>query len=146
MILERYNDKKRLMQNEDELKLTHRTMVELYRGNTEEDEVSLDLEEHAAQFEELKPYIIYVARNLAKMDTIVQTFSARKTDTNFAERFIISYITWKAPDILCITYFGTLENTEFDAVFQCVEDTFILKSCGAMKDIPQDWENIGSGM
>lgn len=39
-----------------------------------------------------------------------------------------------------LEYYGIIENTEFDVGFKFVENRFVLKSYGMIKDIPEDWD------
>lgn len=137
MIHERYNNKSQLITDPNSLQLTSGTEVVIYREDQWHDEVFVDLEEQAGQVEELKPLIVFVAENLCKMDCIAQKYSK---DNKFAFGYVVAYVCIDMPDRVTLTYFGTLENTEFDVVFQHINSEFILKSFGTVKDIPPNWD------
>lgn len=137
MIHERYNDKSKLIINANELQLTNGTEVMIYREDQWHDEIVVDLEGQEEKFEELKQLIIFVAENLCKMDCIAQKYDG---DNQFADSYEIAYICLDAPDKIKLTYYGTIENTEFDVVFQHINGTLMLKSFGTVKDIQPDWD------
>lgn len=141
MIQKRYADETRLTLDANELKLTDGTLVRIYEEDKWYDEVCIDLKESAAKFEELKPYLIFIAKNLCKMDAIVQKYySSLKKNTSFADGYEVAYLCLDEPDGIRLTYYGTHENTEFDVIFQHINDEFILKSFGMVKNIPPDWD------
>lgn len=136
MVRERYNDKSKLITDTNELQLTNRAEVMIYREDLWQEEIVVELEGQTENFEELKPFIVFVAENLCKMDCIAQRFSQKHSaDEQFADSYIIAYISLDMPDRIKLTYYGTLENTCFDVVFQYTNNEFILKSFGTIKDI-----------
>lgn len=137
MIQERYNDKSRLITNVGELQLTNGTEVMIYQEDQWHDDVVVDLGGQAETFEELKPLIIFAAKNLCKMDCIAQKYDG---SDDFTEAFAAAYICLDMPDKIRLTYYGTTVNTAFDVVFQRADDELVLKSFGIVKDIPPDWE------
>lgn len=137
MIHERYTDNSKLVMDINELKLTEDALVLIYYGDKRYDEVTVDLEGEESRYEELKPYIIFVAKNLCKMDCIAQKYSR---DSEFAHRYEVAYIRLNVKDIISLRYYGMIENTEFDVVFQYVNGDFILKSFGMVKNIPLNWD------
>lgn len=139
MIRERYNDKNRLIADADELQLTNEAEVMIYREDKWQDEIVVDLEGQPDKFEELKPFIVFAAENLCKMDYIAQKYEYNR-DTGFADHFVVAYICLDTPDRIKLTYYGTVENTEFDVVFQYINGGFILRSFGMIKNIPPDWD------
>lgn len=88
-------------------------------------------------FEELKPMIIFVAENLCTMDGIAQKYD---DDDTFVDSYSIAYVYIDMPDRIKLTYYGSIENTEFDVVFQYTNSEFVLKSFGLKKDIQPDWD------
>lgn len=140
MIHNRYNNKSKLITNINEFQLTNETEVIIYREEQYYDEIVVDLERQVDKFDELKPFIGFVAENLSKMDCIAQKYDG---DDKFAENYAIAYICLDAPDTIKLTYFGTFVNTEFDVVFQCLNGELVLKSFGTTKNIPSDWNKQG---
>ncbi|MCI8409458.1 MAG: hypothetical protein HFJ09_09360 [Lachnospiraceae bacterium] len=140
MIHNRYNNKSKLITNINEFQLTNETEVIIYREEQYYDEIVVDLERQVDKFDELKPFIGFVAENLSKMDCIAQKYDG---DDKFAENYAIAHICLDAPDTIKLTYFGTFVNTEFDVVFQCLNGELVLKSFGLTKNIPSDWNKQG---
>lgn len=140
MIYQRYKDSGKLITDVHELELTQNAQVLIYREDQWYDEVFVDLEGRAERFEELKPHIVFVAKNLSKMDAVAQKYSALHGNSRFADGFEIAYILLDAPDRIRLGYYGMRENTEFDVIFQRIDGELILKSFGMVKDIPVDWD------
>lgn len=140
MIRKRYTDSSKLIVDVNELKLTKQDTVLIYCEDESHDEIAVNLGAQAEKFEELKPYIIFIAKNLCKMDSIAQRYTALHGNSSFADDYEIAYICLDAPDKIRLGYYGINENTEFDVVFQHINGDFILKSFGMVKDIPPDWD------
>lgn len=138
MIQKRYVDTAKLITNTEKLKLTAAEVL-IYYGDKWYGEVAIDLEGKEEKFEELKSAIIYVAKNLYKMDLIAQEYIALHGDSRFADGYEVAYIRFDTLDEISVTYYGIQMNTEFDVVFQCVNNDFLLKSFGRNKNIPSDW-------
>ncbi len=82
--------------------------------------------------------IVFIAENLCKMDYIAQKYTR---DNKFAYSYMVAYIYIEIPDRVKLTYYGTIQNTEFDVTFQHINSEFILKSFGMVKDIQPNWDN-----
>lgn len=140
MIKKRYIDTTKLITNIDNLTLTDEGDVLIYYGDEWYIEVSVDLHGKEEQFEQLKPMIVYLAKNLCNIDMIAQKYSALDDkDDEFVYNYEIAYIDISALDEISVTYYGMRVNTQFDVVFQCVDNQFLLKSFGTRKNIPLDW-------
>lgn len=139
MLQERYNDKSKLIADANELVLANDAEVMIYREDKWQDEIVVYLKGQADRFEELRPFIVFVAENLCKMDYIAQKYEYDR-DSRFADHFVVAYICVDPPDRIKLTYYGVIENTEFDVGFQYLNGVFILKSFGMVKDIPPDWD------
>lgn len=140
MTKKRYMDTTKLITNIDNLKLTDEGDVLIYCGDEWYIEVSVDLHGKEEQFEQLKPMIVYLAKNLCNIDMIAQKYSALDDkDDEFVYNYEIAYIDISALDEISVTYYGMRVNTQFDVVFQCVDNQFLLKSFGTRKNIPLDW-------
>lgn len=141
MIKKRYIDTTKLITNIDNLTLTDEGDVLIYYGDEWYIEVSVDLHGKEEQFEQLKPMIVYLAKNLCNIDMIAQKYSALDDkDDEFVYNYEIAYIDISALDEISVTYYGMRVNTQFDVVFQCVDNQFLLKSFGTRKNIPLDWD------
>lgn len=142
MAQERYRDKNRLITDMDQLQLTNKSEVIIYREDKYHEEIVVSLEGQADRFEELRASIAFAAANLCEMDCIVQEYDG---DEQFAEHYEAAYLCLDAPDLIRITYFGACENTEFDVVFQLENNELVLKSFGSAKDIAPDWYRTDAG-
>ena len=140
MIQKRYTDTEKLITNVDDLVLTEDGAVYIYSGDKWYTDVFVDLEEKENQFEALKPMISYAAKNLCNLDLIAQRYCALEGDRNFAFEYEVAYILLNAPDEIILGYYGMQVNTEFDVVFQCIEDKFLLKRFGTVTEVPPDWD------
>lgn len=138
LIHKRYNDNSRLMTDIKKLQLTNGTEVVIYLEDQYYEEIYVYLHEQEAKFEELKPMIVFVAENLCRMDCIAQKYNGHD---KFTDSYSIAYVCIEMPDIIKLTYYGMIENTEFDVVFQHKNDELVLKSFGMKKDISPDWDN-----
>ena len=141
MIQRRYTEQKELIQHADELELTGGRSVLLYRGNQWLEEVSVDLGREADRFEALRPYLLKIGAALSGLDASVQKYSALYGgDSRFSEHYYVADMGLEGDGVLRLTYFGSVENTEFDVCFQDMGDRFLLRSYGMKKEIPPDWE------
>lgn len=140
MIRKRYIDEKKIIVDANKLKLTDSTLVQIYQEDKWYNEVYFDLEESTSKFERLKPYIMFIAKNICNMDIIVQKYFALHRNTRFADNYEVAYIYLNNPAGIRLTYYGIHENTQFDVLFEYINNEFILKSCGMVKNIPSDWE------
>lgn len=137
---ERYADSLKLIVDVNELQLTKWGTVLVYRGDEQHDEIAVNLGEQEEKFEDLKPYLACIAKNLCKMDSIAQKYTALHGNSSFADDYEAAYICLDASDKVRLGYYGINENTEFDVVFQHINGDFILKSFGMVKNIPSDWD------
>ncbi len=124
MLHERYTDISKLITNMDELQLTNGNEVIVYHEDKWYTEVVVCLESQIEKFNELKAFIAFVAQNLSKMDIIVQEYSE---DNAFAYHFQIGYLYLDMPNRIRLEYWGMVENTEFEVVFEYTDGEFVLK-------------------
>ncbi|MDE7030743.1 MAG: hypothetical protein K2P63_12380 [Lachnospiraceae bacterium] len=139
MIHERYTDTAKRITNSEQLELTATGEVLIYCGDKWHGEVTVNLQGREDQFEELKQVIVYIAKNLCKIDLTAQRYNALYGDGKFAYSYEVAYICLEPSDEISVRYYGMQENTEFDVVFQCANEEFRLKSFGMRKNIPPDW-------
>ena len=128
----------------NELELINETQVLVYHEDKWYNEVIVDLEGQEEKFIELKSHIVFIAKNLCKLDSMAQHYSVLHGDSKFVDDYEIAYIRLVELDEVSLTYYGIQENTEFDVVFQCVDSGFLLKSFGSIKNIASDWDKISS--
>lgn len=139
MIQTRYTDTTKLITDIEKLELTDTGEVLIYCGDKWYSEVTINLEGKEEKFEELKAAIVHVAKNLYKIDLIAQKYNALYGAGNFVYDYEAAYICFNTLDEISVRYYGMQENTEFDVVFQCVSDEFLLTSFGMRENISPDW-------
>jgi len=106
----RYHDIKKFITDPEKLQLVNGS--EVYISSEDNYDIVVDLEEHVADFENLKPLIAFVARNLCILDNTAQTFDRLYSESSrFPYDVEIVFI-----DIPYVTleYWGTEVNTQFD--------------------------------
>uniref|UniRef100_UPI0040568C1F hypothetical protein n=1 Tax=Agathobacter sp. TaxID=2021311 RepID=UPI0040568C1F len=140
MIRKRYTDTKKMIVDVSKFELINTTEVLVYHEDKWYNEVIVNLEGQEEKFEELKPHIAYIVKNLCKLDMIAQKYSVLHGDSKFADCYEVAYIRFIDFDEVCLTYYGIHENTEFDVVFQCADDAFFLKRFGMVKNIVSGWD------
>lgn len=140
MIRKRYVDTTKLITDIEKLELTSAGEILIYCGDKWYDEVTVNLEVQEEKFEELKSVIACIAKNLYKIDLIAQRYNTLYGDGKFVSSYEIGYICLNALDEISVRYYGMEVNTEFDVIFQYINDEFLLKSFGMRKNIPLDWD------
>ena len=123
MLRKRYYDKKQLITDESELRLTGDAEVMICREDKWYNEIVVDLSGQTDQFEELKPFIVSVAENLCKMDYLAQQYEYGR-ESKFADHYEVAYISLDMPDKIILTYHGIVENTEFEVAFRYINGEF----------------------
>lgn len=136
----RYGDIKKFITDANELKIVNGS--EVYISSEENYDIVVDLDRRSDQFEKLKPFIVFAAENICRLDNIVQKFDRISYHTT-GFPYDLAAVSLDEPDIIRLTYWGTRENTVFDVVFEQKDSEFILKSFGMQDDIPADWEKEG---
>lgn len=140
MIRKRYVDTAKLITDIEKFELTSAGEILIYCGDKWYDEVTVNLEGQEEKFEEVKSVIAYIAKNLYKIDLIAQRYDTLYGDGKFASSYEIGYICLNALNEISVRYYGMKVNTEFDVIFQYINDEFLLKSFGMRKNIPLDWD------
>ena len=112
----------------------------IYSGDKWYDEVTVNLKGQEEKFEELKSVVACIAKNLCKIDLIAQRYDTLYDDGRLAFDYEIAYVCLNDLNEISVIYYGTVVNTEFDVIFQYINDEFLLKSFGMRKNIPLDWD------
>lgn len=60
-------------------------------------------------------------------DLLAQKYDALHGDGQFIYQYEIAYLYFNPFDEISVRYYGIQVNTEFDVVFPCVNDEFLLK-------------------
>ena len=138
---DRYNDIDKFITDPDKFRVINGS--EIYISSEDNYNIVVDLQGHTEEFEQLKPFIVLVAKNICRLDNIVQKFERQQNRNGSSSQFQynIAVVFIDDPYII-LEYWGTEENTQFDVVFEHDKGKFFLKSFGTIQDIPENWEEI----
>lgn len=132
----RYHDIKKFVTDPEKLQIVNGS--EVYISSEEDYDIVVDLKEHKEEFESLKPFIAFIARNICELDNTAQKFNRLHSgESRFP--FDLELIFIDVSHVI-LEYWGTEVNTQFDVVFEYSKDKFTLKKFGMIQDIPADWE------
>ena len=132
----RYYDIKKFITDPEKLQIVNGS--EVYISSEEDYDIVVDLKEHKEEFESLKPFIAFIARNICELDNTAQKFNRLHSgESRFP--FDLELIFIDVSHVI-LEYWGTEVNTQFDVVFEYSKDKFTLKKFGMIQDIPADWE------
>lgn len=140
---DRYADMEKFITDPDKLQIVNGS--EVYISSEYDYDIAVDLQGHVEEFEQLKPFIVFVAKSICELDNTVQKFDSQHNWIGPSAQFHydIAVVFIDDPYII-LEYWGTEENTQFDAVFEHKNGKFLLKSLGTIQDIPENWEEIMS--
>lgn len=132
----RYHDIKKFVTDPEKLQIVNGS--EVYISSEEDYDIVVDLKEHKEEFESLKPFIAFIARNICELDNTAQKFNRLHSgESRFP--FDLELIFIDVSHVI-LEYWGTEVNTQFGVVFEYSKDKFTLKKFGMIWDIPADWE------
>jgi len=132
----RYCDIKKFITDPEKLQIVNGS--EVYISSEEDYDIVVDLKEHKEEFESLKPFIAFIARNICELDNTAQKFNRLHSgESRFP--FDLELIFIDVSHVI-LEYWGTEVNTQFGVVFEYSKDKFTLKKFGMIQDIPADWE------
>lgn len=136
----RYADIEKFVTDPDELQITNGS--EVYISSEDNYDIVVDLQGHTEDFEQLKPFISFVAKNICELDNIAQKFdNLHSKSSQFP--YVVAVVFVDNPYVI-LEYWGTEENTQFDVVFEFNKGKFLLKSFGTIQSIPEDWDETMS--
>ncbi len=163
----RYGDISKFVTNPEHLVITEDKSVFISR---EEDyDIMVDLEDCCDSFENIKPFIVTVAKHVCELDNTVQRFhntmrfngkplglanlpSPRgilrfdfnkcmvKCNQEREFSFKLELIYIENPNSAALVYWATNENNEFVAEFEYKNGKFFLRKYGMIDLIPDDWD------
>ena len=132
----RYHDIKKFVTDPEKLQIVNGS--EVYISSEEDYDIVVDLKEHKEEFESLKPFIAFIARNICELDNTAQKFNRLHSgESRFP--FDLELIFIDVSHVI-LEYWGTEVNTQFGVVFEYSKDKFTLKKFGMIQDIQADWE------
>lgn len=133
----RYSDIGKFITDSSQLKLEGNS--EVYISSEENYDIVVDLDEQSSKFEELKPFIVFIAKHVCELDNIAQRYiRLNHPGSQFPYNLAIIYID--SHDTIRFDYWGTIENTQFSVVFKDEGNEFKLKGFGLRDDIPDNWD------
>ena len=132
----RYHDIKKFVTDPEKLQIVNGS--EVYISSEEDYDIVVDLKEHKEEFESLKLFIAFIARNICELDNTARKFNRLHSgESQFP--FDLELIFIDVSHVI-LEYWGTEVNTQFGVVFEYSKDKFTLKKFGMIQDIPADWE------
>lgn len=141
-MFDRYGDITKFITEPDKLEVTHDKFV--YISSEEDYDIAVNLNSCYGSFDEVKPFIAFLAKHINELDNTVQRFDCRNGsdyDPNSDETpFVLEFISLEKPDTITLSYICTDENSQFDAVFEFKDNSFHLRLFGIVKNIPDNWE------
>ena len=134
----RYADIEKFVTDPDELQIANGS--EVYISSEDNYDIVVDLQGHTEDFEQLKPFISFVAKNICELDNIAQKFdNLHSKSSQFP--YVVAVVFVDNPYVI-LEYWGTEENTQFDVVLEHNNEKFFVKSFGTIQDIPENWEEV----
>ena len=161
----RYGDLSKFITDPDLLQTTGDGGV--YISNEDNYGIAVYLKTCYASFDEVKPFIAFLATQICELDNAVQRFD-RKSQKKRIRRdvslpspyridyssmednptpqeeksdYILAYIYMEEKNRISLNYWCTTENSEFDVVFEYKENKFFLRSFRIIHNIPDNWED-----
>lgn len=107
----RYGDLSKFITDPDLLQVTGDECI--YISNENDYDIAVDLETCYASFDEVKPFIAFLATQICELDNAVQRFHRKKR----------------------------VKNSQLEVVFEYKENKFFLRTYGAIDNIPDNWED-----
>ena len=114
----RYHDIKKFVTDPEKLQIVNGS--EVYISSEEDYDIVVDLKEHKEEFESLKPFIAFIARNICELDNTAQKFNRLHSgESRFP--FDLELIFIDVSHVI-LEYWGTEVNTQFGVVFEYSKD------------------------
>lgn len=138
---DRYGDISKFITDPDKLELAENKYVCI---SCESDyDIAVGLDGCYGSFDEVKPFIAFVAEHINELDNIVQKYDRRNSRNSAMHEtpFDLYLISLKKPNHITLEYYCTDVNSEFNTVFEYKDGSFHLRSFGTVKNIPDDWES-----
>ena len=107
----RYGDLSKFITDPDLLQVTGDECI--YISNENDYDIAVDLETCYASFDEVKPFITFLATQIYELDNAAQRFHRKKR----------------------------VKNSQLEVVFEYKENKFFLWTYGAIDNIPDNWED-----
>ena len=83
---DRYNDIDKFITDPDKFRVVNGS--EVYISSEDNYNIAVDLQGHTEEFEQLKPFIVLVAKNICRLDNIVQKFERQQNRDGASSQFL----------------------------------------------------------
>ena len=141
---DRYADMEKFITDPDKLQIVNGS--EVYISSEYDYDIAVDLQGRVEDFEQLKPFIILVAKSICELDNTVQKFVYQHNWIALSPLILLSeppfYYDIETVFIndpyIILKYWGTEEDRDFDVVFEFKNGKFVLRNFDTVRDIPED--------
>ena len=145
---DRYADMEKVITDPDKLQIVNGS--EVYISSEKDYDIAVDLQGRVEDFEQLKPFIILVAKSICELDNTIQKFEYQHNWIALSPSILLSeppfYYDIETVFIndpyIILKYWGTEEDRDFDVVFEFKNGKFVLRNFDTVRDIPEDWEDM----
>ena len=132
----RYGDLSKFITDPDRLAMDNDALV--YISAEEDYDIAVDLEQQEEKFESLRPYIAFAAKNIPRLDDLVQRYNREREGGGSRFPYSLELVYVDEP-YLILEYWGMTMNTTFYVVFRQADGKFILEGFGMRNNLPPDW-------
>lgn len=134
----RYGDRSKFIEDESEIKIYEECYIPI--SGEEDYDMAIYLEKGATEIDDIRKYILSLIEHICELDNIIQKYNSIRFPQERDFPYILVNIHIDGLDDIRLEYWGCIENTQFYVGFKWVQNRFILKSFGMIKDIPEDWD------
>lgn len=131
-------DRSMFIADEREIKIYGECYVSIFKEG--DYEIGIFLGKGALEIDDIKKYIMSLIEHICELDNIVQKYNSIRYPQEHDFPFELNCIQIDGPKDIRFQYDCYLYNTSFDVGFKWIENQFVLKSFGMVKDIPEDWD------
>lgn len=137
---DRYGDISKFITKPEKLEVTCDKFV--YISSEGDYDIAVNLNSCYGSFDEVKPFIAFLAKHINELDNTVQRFDNKQhrfsplRETND----YLNLISFPKPRFVTLEYVCTDVNSQFDVLFEYKNERFYLREFGLLKDIPEDWD------
>lgn len=131
-------DRSKFIANEREIKICDECYIPISGEN--DYDIAIYLEKGATEIDDIKKYIMSLIERICELDNIVQKYNSIRHPQEQDFPYELVNIHIDGLEDIRLEYWGCIENTQFYVGFKLIENQFVLKSFGTVKDIPVDWD------
>lgn len=141
----------------------------VYISKQQDYDIAVDMESCYGSFDEVKSFIVFLAKHICELDNLVQRFNQKKRIRNggcvclpspggilrfdYSQSmendpipqkkefpFELEIIYIEKPNRIVFDYWSTINCTQLDVTFEYKENKFFLRKYGSFDCIPDNWE------